>query len=125
MSRGQKNESHNPYRPNAAYVVLKLLSKAFDRGQLFYMVFGLIIVIGVCKIPGKDILPFMERVLRLLQNFSILGWVLFMLTVLISTITVGQLRYVYQKEIDRLSAHKKELQERLTDEDLPSSDRSL
>ncbi|WP_027078853.1 hypothetical protein [Maribacter antarcticus] len=125
MSRGKKKEEHNPYTPNFNFVILKLLSKAFDKGQLFYMVFGLIIVISVMKIPGGEILPFIENVIQLLENFSILGWALFVAIVLISTFRVKYLKKIHQFEIDRISEKKTELQNHLSSRELSSSKKDV
>lgn len=117
-----KKQEHNPFKPNTQYVLMKLLIKAFNKGQLFYMVFSIIALIAIIKIPGDEILPFFKDVLKLSENYCILGWILFILVALVSTLMISYQNKRHKAEIDRISAQKTELQRHLSGTDLPSTD---
>ena len=87
------------------------------------MTIALIFIILIIKIPNEQILPFIEKLLDISKINSILGWILFGFLTFGSFLTVRWQKRIHTKEIQRISKEKKILQEKLTNQKLPSSNK--
>ena len=118
MTRKKGKQSNSP---NAWGALESVVNNSIRAGQLPLM--GLIIILGISlvRMPPEDITKFYTDTFNTLTSWYILGWSLFIFTTVGWFITARKSRRVYAKEINRISQEKKELQQRLNSQRLPSS----
>jgi hypothetical protein len=121
-NRSKKPVNYN-YKINFWGFLEKVLVAALNKGQLIGMTIALIFIILIIKIPNDQILPFIEKLLDISKINSILGWILSGFITFGSFLTVRWQRRIHTKEIQRISKEKKILQEKLTEQQLPSSNK--
>lgn len=94
-----------------------------NKGQLIGMTIALIFIIIIIKIPNEQIVPFVEKLIDISRIKSIFGWILSGIITFVSYVVVRWQRRIHTKEIKRISNEKKILQEKLTKQQLPSSNK--
>ena len=123
MANRNKRTENYSYKINFWGFLEKVLVASLNKGQLIGMTIALIFIILIIKIPNDQILPFIEKLLDISKINSILGWILSVFVTLGAFLTVRWQRKIHTKEIQRISREKKNLQEKLTQQQLPSSNK--
>lgn len=123
MTSRNKKTGNYSYNINFWGFLEKVLVASLNKGQLIGMTIALIFIILIIKIPNDQILPFIEKLLDISKINSILGWILSGFVTFGAYLTVRWQRRIHTKEIQRISREKKSLQEKLTQQQLPSSNK--
>ena len=122
MANRRKSTNYN-YKINFWGLIEKVLVAAMNKGQLIGMTIALIFILLIIKIPNDQIIPFIEKLLNISRINSILGWCLSGIVTFASFLIIRWQRRIHTKEIRRISNEKRLLQEKLTQEKLPSSNK--
>jgi len=123
MTNRNKKPGNYSYNINFWGFLEKVLVASLNKGQLIGMTIALILIILIIKIPSDQIIPFIEKLLDISKINTILGWVLSVFVTFASFLTVRWQRRIHTKEIQRISREKKILQEKLINQNLPSSNK--
>lgn len=123
MSNRRNKSTNYNYKINFWGFLEKVLIASLNKGQLIGMTIALIFIIIIIKIPNEQILPFVYKLLNVSEINSILGWIVAGFITFGAFLTVRWQRRIHTKEIQRISSEKKILQEKLTQQRLPSSNK--
>lgn len=120
MAGGSKKSPVN--RPNFYGMIQQITIRAIDKGQLPFLLIGLIIFFIICRMPVEDTVLLLEGLIKVSFTFYMLGWTLFAFTLLSSGLMVSYLLRSHQREIERISAEKAEWQKEVIKYQLTSKD---
>ena len=123
MANRNNKPKNYVYKINFWGFLERVLVAALNKGQLIGMTIALIFIILIIKIPNDQITTFIEKLFNITKINSILGWILCVIITFVSFLTVRWQRRIHTKEIQRISSEKKILQEKLTNQSLPSSNK--
>ena len=125
MARNQQSKKrNNSYRPNGWGFLQNVLIAAMNKGQLPGMVIALLLIILFCRYPAEELPVLVENLLNISKVNSILGWILAVGITFVGYLVNRWQRRIHTKEIQRISKEKRQLQEKLTNAKLPSSNKA-
>jgi hypothetical protein len=101
-----------------------VLIAAMDKGQLVPLALFLIILLMIWVTPSDQIPVVEGRLLALVQNHAVFGYILWLVTVGFWFLHAKYMRTEHNKETGRIGREKSQLQEKLSGKDLPSSRRN-
>ena len=93
-----------------------------NRGQLIPAGIVLFMLISAIRVPPERLAILAERVLKLLENGTLIGYILSILFLILWGVHVKIMRGDMSWEMKRTGREKTELQEKLLDKNLGSSD---
>jgi Ca2+/Na+ antiporter len=123
--KGKKQNQILPKRPNIWGFMQNVLISAMHRGQLIPISVFLIIFIGFLKMDSEDIFKIFINVFSFNVFNTSFAYTLLVLCIIVFYKVVKYQRRIHTEEIKRISDEKKELQSKLLDRKLPSSNDSL
>ncbi len=124
VKKSKPRSNYNPYQPNIAAAVRDVLLASINKGQFPVATVCLVLLGLIWKMPAESAGEIAKEVLKLLENFHILGWILGVVGILLWYFDSKKFRSFHAIEMDRVSDEKKELQERLLGFKLTSSNRT-
>ena len=81
----------------------------------------LVFIIILIKYPSDELPDLLKSIFYISKINSILGWIFFGASIFTSYFVVKWQRKIHTKEIQRISNEKRQLQQKLSTEKLPSS----
>lgn len=124
MARNNKSKNrNNPYRPNVWGWLRDVLIASMDRGQLPGMTIAVILIILFIRYPSDEIPELIDKLLNISNLNRILGWIVAGVVVFGGYLVTRWLKITHTKEIQRISDEKKELQQQLSNNKLPTSNK--
>lgn len=96
---------------------------AMNRGQLPILAVCAIFFILIYKLDADKAFQLLNSFMIELKRFSILGWILWVLTVIAWFFSAKKVRKDFSSEMRRVGREKSKAQEKAADRKLPSSDR--
>jgi len=120
MNAKQK-KANNYYRPNFWGMIRDIFVTSMNKGQFPVMMFCIIIIILVIKLPSDEAYKLLHEVLMLLEKWHILGWILSLLLLLGWLFNARRQRRINSDEMDRVSNTKRDMQSKLLNKNLPTS----
>jgi hypothetical protein len=105
------NANHNPYRPNGWAVLRDVLLGSINKGQLPLALFGMILIILVSKLPAAEVSNLCHEIIKSLETYHILGWVISFLTTFGWYFNTRKIKKIHDREMNRVSAEKTKIQE--------------
>ena len=122
MARNNKSKKrNNSYRPNFWGFLQNVLIASMNKGQLPVMGVIVVFIIILLKYPSDELPELLKGIASISKINSILGWILFTISTFTSYFLVKWQRKIHTKEIQRISNEKRQLQQKLSTERLPSS----
>jgi hypothetical protein len=118
--KGETDSSY--YKPNIWASIRDISLAAINKGQFPVLLMGSCMVILLCRLPSSDLSKFAHELLEEFRYHEGLGWIG---TVLLSTGWWMHARFqrkTFEKEMRRIAAEKKGMQEKGLDKRLGSSD---
>lgn len=85
------------------------------------LVIALALLVGVWRAKNADIPKILETVAKALESSAIVGWIVAACLLLLSTVVVTVVILLYRRELDRVTAKRDELQERLLNQKVQRS----
>ncbi|MCC5806349.1 MAG: hypothetical protein JJU00_08470 [Opitutales bacterium] len=119
-SKGRRSPP-GAYRINAWTFLRDVFVRAIDRGQLPLLLIGSAFLIVLWRLPEEQLLPLMEKIIALLASGRILGYVLFILTLVAWVVHASLMRRAAHHEHHRIGREKSEMQELQTRQNLGTS----
>lgn len=105
-------DSHQRVRVTWAQAVRDIVVTSMNRGQLPGVIMGGILLVVFWRLPSEELVKVVNSVLANLANFSFVGYLLFMVTVVGWAWNSRRLRRMATREQDRIGNEKSRLQER-------------
>ena len=122
MARNNKSKNrNNSYRPNFWGFLQNTLIASMNKGQLPIMGVIIVFIIIIIKYPSDELPGLLKSIFYISKINSILGWIFFGGSIFTSYFIVKWQRRIHTKEIQRISNEKRQLQQKLSTERLPSS----
>lgn len=103
-SKPSKAEA-NKYSPNMWGMVQNVLINATNKGQIIAGFVGMIILIGILKMPPEDVSKLFFKTFDALKSLYALGWVLTFFVTVTSVIMFNRLRRMHKQEMKILIEH--------------------
>lgn len=122
MAKRKANKNNEVKGINFNMMVRDVLRAAINKGQGIPILIGLIILMGIMKMPGKAVGDLAFRIFDAIIDFSLVGWILGITTATGWYIHAKWQRREIFREMKRLSDQRTELQQRLLGSDIESSD---
>lgn len=119
--RSQRNG--NQVKVTVAQAVRDVLLRAMSTGQLVPLAIVAFLIIYIMRIPEESLDKLANRVLDAMVDASIVGYVLFFLTVLAWAWHASVMRKCFSAEAKRIGKEKTEHQQRNTKHSLGTSDK--
>ncbi|MGL5953665.1 MAG: hypothetical protein ACRCZ3_11175 [Providencia rustigianii] len=119
--RGQRNG--NQVKVTVAQAVRDVLLRAMSTGQLVPLTIVAFLIIYIMRIPAESLDKLANRVLDAMIDASIVGYVLFFLTVLAWAWHASVMRKCFSAEAKRIGKEKTEHQQKNTKHSLGTSDK--
>lgn len=116
-----KPKQNNYHRPNFWGMLRDVMIASLNKGQFPLAVLGLIVVILIAKMPSEDASKLIFELLELVRKFQILGWLISVFSLIGWFYNTKHLRKIHSVEMSRVSMEKKELQQKLLDKKLQTS----
>lgn len=95
---------------------------AINKGQLPVLLIGLAMLVFVLKSNASELTDLLYKVCNRMCDWYILGWLLWITTVLLGFVAYKYLALTHQKELARIGAEKKRLQSQMSNKKLKSSE---
>jgi hypothetical protein len=108
-------------RVTIAQAARDIVIAAMNKGQLIPVVLGAGIIIILWRMPSDDVTKLANRLLDMLSNHAIVGYALWLVTIMVWYVHATHVRNVHNVESGRIGKEKSRLQEQLSDRALPSS----
>lgn len=122
MAKKKSNNTHNhSAKPNLFGMVQNVLLAGIRTGHTVFVILSLIVLVIIIKLDSNDLYELGSNFFNLLSHWYILGWVLFICTVLYSWLQFKKMRREHQQELNRISAEKSKWQERAFNKKLKST----
>ena len=103
------------------HMIRDVLVASINKGQFLVALVGAIVFLFIWRIPAQDLTLLAREIGAGLQEWSVIGWLLFALVSLSWCVFAIRSRRIYRAEIRRVSAEKSDLQKKLLGTDAPSS----
>ncbi|WP_107689031.1 hypothetical protein [Neisseria wadsworthii] len=100
-----------------------IIITAMNRGQLLLLMVTSIFMLLIWKLESNQAFDLLNNFLEKLKNWSIIGWILWVLTVFGCFILFRKVRTDFSYEMKRVGKEKSKAQEKALQRSLPSSDR--
>ncbi|HFC8519029.1 TPA: hypothetical protein ACFP41_001923 [Neisseria weaveri] len=100
-----------------------IIITAMNRGQLLLLMVTSIFMLLIWKLESNQAFDLLNNFLEKLENWSIIGWILWVLTVFGCFILFRKVRTDFSYEMKRVGKEKSKAQEKALQRSLPSSDR--
>lgn len=113
---GNRNSSLGPWD-----AIERIGVRAIDRAQVIPVGLTAIVIVIFYRLPAEEIGPIVEKTLNGLADFQLLGWALFVLTIIGWSLNVRFLRSISWREHDRIGREKTKVQELLAEKKLGTS----
>ncbi len=101
-------------------MISRVAIAAIDKGQWLASLGFFILLILILRLPEDSLLVITNKLLDLISRMSILGWILWIVTLFVAFLKSKGTNEIHNKEVERLSQEKRFLQEKLIG-NLPSS----
>lgn len=118
-----KEANVNPHRPNFWGFLQNVLIASMSRGQLLGMTVAVIFIIIIIRYPGDQLPALVDRLIDITNLNRILGWICFVVVTFVSYLILRRQRITHNREMNRIAEEKKNLQQRLSKQELPSSNK--
>jgi hypothetical protein len=110
------------------HMLRDVLVRSIDKGQFPLALFGLILIIGLIKMPGGEVSRLAFEVLANLKSFGVLGYILWLLTIIGWVAHYRTVRWVDKFEVKRISeardtVQREALGDRVISSEAPASRR--
>ncbi|MEO8516556.1 MAG: hypothetical protein ABI426_07425 [Flavobacterium sp.] len=119
MSSNKKVSDYN--KPNFWGMIQNVLIAALNKGQFLLGFVGLILMIMVLKLTQEDTKSLLDDIIGMFKDWHYFGWALGIFSTSGWYLGTKRLRHINTKEINRISAEKKQLQLKATNKKLRSS----
>lgn len=117
----KKKGDQNYSRPNFWGFLRDVLITSMNRGQLLLTAFVLILLIFIIKLPQNELMIFASKVLHVFKDWHLFGWFIAIFTTFGWFFGAKRQRFLHTDEMRRISEEKRQLQQKLSDKRLPSS----
>ncbi|MDT8301843.1 MAG: hypothetical protein RQ760_10200 [Sedimentisphaerales bacterium] len=111
-NKGQRGRVENR-KINIPVMVRDVLIASINKGQLLIAIFGLFFIILAIKMPGEKAGELLFELLNLTVRGYLLGYVLFVITVIGWYVQTRKQRRIFTGEISRIADEKKKLQKKI------------
>lgn len=96
---------------SASQAIRDVLIASMNKGQFPLALVGLIIIISIIKMPPDDVSKLVFSITDMLINGYILGYLLFLVTVISWFIHAKLQRRIFSSEIERMAEEKSTIQQ--------------
>lgn len=104
-----------------AHMVRDVVIEAMNNGQLVPILMGGLAFVALLKMPSADVTLFLNRTLDLVKNYSAVGYMGWVGTLIVWFFHARAMRATHNEESGRIGREKSRLQEALSGKKLPSS----
>lgn len=119
MSAQQNHK--NEHRVTWAQAFRDIVITAMNRGQFPILVVGAIIFVLIYRLNANQSFQLLKEFISKLEDFSILGWLLWVLTIGLWVVYAKKVRKNFSVEMSRVGREKSKAQEKVSRRKLPSS----
>jgi hypothetical protein len=98
----KKPQPPNPYRPNMWGMIQNVLINATNRGQIIAGFLGIIVLIGILKMPPADVSKLFFQTMATFKTFSMYGWIIACIILLTSYVMFNRVRKLHRSEVEGL-----------------------
>lgn len=119
MSAQQNHK--NEHRMTWAQAFRDIVITAMNRGQFPILVVGAVIFVLIYRLNANQSFQLLKEFISKLEDFSILGWVLWVLTIGLWVVYAKKVRKNFSVEMSRVGREKSKAQEKASRRKLPSS----
>ena len=122
MPSGKKRKQTPPYSnyrnttPNTAGAIRDVFCHAISKGQLPILIVGAIILVSLWRLPAKDLTTFWTEVFRLVEKGYLIGYILFVGTIIAWHFHSKWQRRTMGNELHRVADERTALQQKLVPE---------
>lgn len=122
MSAQQNHK--NEHRVTWAQACRDIVITAMNRGQLPLLFVCAIVFVLVYRLDANKSFQLLKEFISKLEDFSILGWLLWILTIGLCVIYAKNVRKNFSMEMSRVGREKSKAQEKASRRKLPSSNKN-
>lgn len=97
--KSKKNGESNTSKPNLWGAVRDVFIVAINKGVITPTAIAFVLLIAVLRIPPGDIYKLLSETLLIFKSFGLIGWILLLITVLISSSLLSSTKKTHAKEI--------------------------
>lgn len=115
----KKSNDYN--RPNFWGMIQNILIASLNKGQFLIGFVGLIFLIMVLKLTQEDTKNLLDSIILTFKDWHYLGWIFGVFSTGGWYLGTKRLRHINAKEMNRISFEKKQLQQKVTNKKLRSS----
>lgn len=119
MSAQQNHK--NEHRVTWEQAFRDIVITAMNRGQFPILVVGAVIFVLIYRLNANQSFQLLKEFISKLEDFSILGWVLWVLTIGLWVVYAKKVRKNFSVEMSRVGREKSKAQEKASRRKLPSS----
>lgn len=98
------------YNPNWASVIRDVLIAANMTGQLPLALICLVLIVAFILMGGPNVYNLFLQSLNIFKTFGAIGWVLFLISVIVSTLSVNSMKKSHKREIEHIEKEREVLQ---------------
>jgi len=117
----KQNKTNNYHRPNFYGMLRDIVIGSMNKGLFLPTALLLIILTLLLKLDSDQSYNILLKILEAFKRFQIVGWVLSFLFLYLWFNNTKRLRSIHNSEMYRVSAEKKDLQEKLLGKKLQTS----
>jgi|GEM_PF-2452905 len=121
MNFKNKAPKHGPHNIGMWNAIRDVCVELIQNGLGVLVLATFVVALCVYRMPADDLAPLIQRVIEGLADYSLLGYFLAVVILVVSCLLFAAYRKVAKGEEDRLGRQKTLLQERLTGKNLGSS----
>lgn len=125
MEQHHKQKSKFQAKVTWAQAFRDIIIAAMNRGQLLLLMVTAIFIILIWKLNSEQSFSLLNNFIEKLKDWSILGWILWIITVFLCFILFRKTRTDFSHEMKRVGKEKSKAQEKSLQRSLPSSDRRV
>ena len=105
------SDKNRPQPVTWAQAVRDVLIASMNKGQFLLALAGLVILLLVWRMPEQELAKLVNRLLDGLENFTLVGYILFLAMLIGWVFHARYQRRIITNELDRMSEERNRLQE--------------
>lgn len=123
MKQNKQGKQKNQVPVTWAQAFRDIIITAMNRGPLLLLMVTGTLILLISKLDSNQAFNLLNSFIEKLKDWSIVGWIFWVITVIICFILFRKVRTDFSSEMKRVGKEKSRVQEKALQRTLPSSDR--